>query len=215
MRKVCAFWVSLPFVPGLVRSSTSPVLFQVRRHMISRVTRTLRRYCSEDLSRIENYQEAVNDKEHKWHCHHRLEVQGQFRNSKELLERCGMYWNRPASELIFLRADEHRILHNTGMHHSDETKRRIAEKQMGTSRGCPRGSETRRKISDSLTNRQDLSTPVEMSRMPDGFTKVFPSMREAARWLRENGYPNANTGRVSECANGHRATAYNATWRYA
>ena len=55
---------------------------------------------------------------------------------------------------------------------------------------------------------------VEMTRLADGFTKVFLSQSEAVRWLRENGYPKATVARVSGCANGYRATTYNATWRY-
>ena len=31
-------------------------------------------YCSEDISLIENYDKAVNDKEQTWHCHHRREI---------------------------------------------------------------------------------------------------------------------------------------------
>ena len=163
--------------------------------MINRRHSNIQAYCSEDISHIENYQEAVNDKEHMWECHHKLEVQGQFRNSKELLKRCGMYWHRPACELIFLRHDEHRRLHMSGnkyclgMKLSDETKRKMSE--------------------SSLTKKK-----VEMKRKSDGFTMTFPSQSEAVRWLRLNGHPKATTISVSQCANGHRATAYNANWRY-
>ena len=30
------------------------------------------KYCAEDISLIENYKDAINDKFYKWHCHHRL-----------------------------------------------------------------------------------------------------------------------------------------------
>ena len=162
--------------------------------MINRTRSNIQAYCSEDISHIENYQDAVNDSDHMWECHHRLEIQGQFRNSVKLLKRCGLYYNRPASELIFLRHDEHRRLHKSGNKYclgrklSDETKRKMSE--------------------TTLTKK-----PVEMKRVSDGFNKVFPSYSEAARWLRENGYPKATIIRVSDCANGHRATAYNAIWR--
>ena len=79
--------------------------------MISK-DKSLRRYCSEDISRIENYDKAVNDKEHMWDCHHRAEVLPCGRYSREVLKKMGMYWNRPSSELIFLRRDEHKKLHN-------------------------------------------------------------------------------------------------------
>ena len=79
--------------------------------MISR-SKSLRRYCSEDISRIENYDKAVNDKEHMWECHHRAEILPCGRYSQEELKKVGMFWHRPASELIFLRHDEHKKLHN-------------------------------------------------------------------------------------------------------
>ena len=151
--------------------------------MISTTMDKLKRYCSEPIENIENYQEAVNDKEHVWQCHHRLEVQGQFRNSKELLERCGMYWNRPARELIFLRMDEHKRLHMP--------YRTVSE-----------------------TTSWKLSTPVRMTRISDGFTKVFPSQNEAARWLRENGYPKATQGCLGNCIRGITKYSYGAHWSY-
>ena len=159
--------------------------------MISHSSET-KRYCSEPLENIENYDKAVADTEHMWHCHHRLEVQGQFRNSKKLLKRCGMYYHRPASELMFLRHDVHGRLHCKGTYPSDETRSRMSASQ---------------------TNRQDLSTSVEMTRISDGLTKVFPSQGEAARWLRENGFPKASQGYISCCCHGIRHSAYGARWR--
>lgn len=116
-------------------------------------------YCCEDISEIENYELAVNDTEHVWCCHHRLEISnGEVVSMEELINR-GLYWNRPASELIFLRHDEHSRLH--GNHPTDgrrEAQRRamlgrknpnaIAAMRKATL-GCVRSEETRRKISES------------------------------------------------------------------
>lgn len=176
--------------------------------------RKVRRYCYEDISNIENYDKALADKEHTWHCHHRNETVMNC-GKRELIAK-GAYFDRPARELVFLTKAEHLRLHHTdnkywcGKSHSDDTKRKISEKKRGKD---TLSLEARRKMSASLTNRQDLSTPIEMSRMSDGFTKVFPSQSEAVRWLKLNGYHKANVSKVSECANGHRKTAYNATWR--
>lgn len=164
--------------------------------MIGTNMKKLRRYCSEPLENIENYQNAVDDREHMWHCHHRLEVQGQFRNSRELLKRCGMYWHRPASELIFLRHDVHIRLHHKG--------------KIGRNKGSPRSLETRRKIADSNPQKKK----VEMKRISDGFNKVFPSQHEAAKWLRENGYPKATQGYISSCCRGITRYSYGAHWSY-
>lgn len=109
-----------------------------------------KRFCNENISLIENYEKAVNDSE--WYdCHHRLEIQenGTLISRKKLIE-LNLYYNRPASELIFLTHSEHARLHcenrpkevlefisraNKGRHHSEETKRVISE----THKGCKNG----------------------------------------------------------------------------
>lgn len=122
----------------------------------------VKRYCCEDASLIENYEQAVADKKETWSIHHRLEVQGQFRNSMRLLIKCGMYWNRPASELIFLTNSEHTKLHSKGNHyaegkkpwlgrrHSEETRALLSE--MAKNRP-PVSEETRRKMSEAHKGR--------------------------------------------------------------
>ena len=92
----------------------------------------LNQYCNEDISKIENYEKAVSDKENMWHCHHRLEIGSNGENvSLKDLKRNGLYYNRPASELIFLLASDHTRLHNIGKHFSAETKRKISESCKG------------------------------------------------------------------------------------
>lgn len=77
-------------------------------------------YCSEDLKLIENYDKAVSDPYQIWEMHHRLE---DSYTRKELIK-AGLYYNRPANELIFLTRDDHNKLHKhaLGMKHSEETK---------------------------------------------------------------------------------------------
>ena len=67
-------------------------------------------YCKDDISLIENYEEAVSSKK-MYHCHHRLETE--LSKTKQELIDMGLYWKRPASELIFLTPSEHMLLHNT------------------------------------------------------------------------------------------------------
>lgn len=76
-------------------------------------------YCiSEQIEQIENYELAKADNFNGWHIHHRLETHnsdGEKRLvnlSVEELIALEMYYNRPANELIFLTASEHRKLHN-------------------------------------------------------------------------------------------------------
>lgn len=92
---------------------------------------------------VENYQAAVADTENFWECHHRLEIQGPFVNSPELLEKCGMYTNVPAWQLIFLTRAEHNKLHNTGKKLSEETRAKISS----SCKGWKPSAESRAKMS--------------------------------------------------------------------
>lgn len=67
--------------------------------------------CKEDISKIENYQEAVNDKSQSWDCHHRTEIWWNCSYQDLIDNEC--YYHRPAKELIFLTHSEHSKLHNT------------------------------------------------------------------------------------------------------
>ena len=92
--------------------------------------KAVKQYCCEDPSLIENYYEAINSEE-SWHCHHRLGII-LHKKKKELIE-LGLYYNRPASELIFLTNSEHQKLHhikdNTFLleHLSEEHKEKISK----------------------------------------------------------------------------------------
>lgn len=87
----------------------------------------VKQYCCEDPSLIENYDKAVNDKTQTWDIHHRGEILPCGRFSPESLKKHGLYWNLPASQLIFLSHGEHMRLHRAGTSKSEETKRKIAE----------------------------------------------------------------------------------------
>lgn len=73
--------------------------------------RYIREFCCEDASKIENYNEAVSDTTQTWHCHHRMEIDGATILSKEYLIENGLYYNRPARELVLLTRHEHMKLH--------------------------------------------------------------------------------------------------------
>lgn len=74
---------------------------------------SVKRFCKDELNRIENYEKAVNDKENMWVCHHRLELtlDNEMAHTSEDLRRLGMYYNRPYFELIFLPRNTHAKLH--------------------------------------------------------------------------------------------------------
>ena len=106
---------------------------------------TFERYCK-NYKDIENYEKALKDNFKGWHCHHRLETHnsdGERRpvniSTAELLA-LGMYYNRPAEELIFLTASEHHSLHNKGekhplygKHHSEQSRNKMSESKKNMS----------------------------------------------------------------------------------
>ena len=104
-------------------------------------------FCCEDISKIDNYEEAINSPD-RWECHHRLESHnsdGDLRKaflSREELKALDMYYHRPASELIFMTQYSHRSLHNVKEHNpqfgkcaSEETRRKMSEARRGERNG--------------------------------------------------------------------------------
>ena len=196
----------------LVKSDAKPLLMmniylecgridKRRLRMISSDKWYLKKYCSEPLENIENYQEAMNDKEHMWECHHRAEILPCGVYSCEELKKVGMYWKRPASELIFIRHDEHRRLHSQNMR--GETHTKLSQSLMGHDVS----HETRNRISSSQLNRRDCSRSVKITRVSDGFTQSFPSQSEAARWMSLQGV-RAHPAVISRCAHGFIPLVY-------
>lgn len=73
---------------------------------------TVRKYCKDDISLIENYYEADKSEE-VYHCHHKREIDSNGNETSiEELKNAGLYYNRPAYELIFLTTKEHHYMHN-------------------------------------------------------------------------------------------------------
>lgn len=107
--------------------------------------KNVRKFCYEPLENIENYQEAVNDPNEIWHCHHRVET---IMNCgwKELRAK-GCYYHRPAHELIFLRKGDHTRCHFLGRKTqcSEDHRRRLSESR----KGIQFSEEHRRHISES------------------------------------------------------------------
>ena len=111
--------------------------------------RTIKKFCKDDISLIENYDKAIADTTQVWHCHHRRETI----YSRSELKEIGEYYNRPACELIFLTKSEHMRLHNLGKHHSEESRKKMSESRKGEKCyifGKHHLEETRKKISEKL-----------------------------------------------------------------
>ena len=93
-------------------------------------------YCK-DYENIENYDKAKVDNFVGWDCHHRLEthnsdgVRRLVDISAAELKALDMYYNRPSSELIFIKHGEHKSLHQKGRCLSEEHKKKLSEAKKG------------------------------------------------------------------------------------
>ena len=138
-------------------------------------------YCK-DYENIENYEKAKADNFRCWQCHHRLETHnsdGERRLvniSTAELKALGMYYNRPASELIFMTMYEHRRLHMKGEKLSEETKKKLSEahkdqtpwnkgkklseehkkKMAEANKGKHRSEETKKKIAEASKGNKNV-----------------------------------------------------------
>lgn len=134
----------------------------------------VRKYCHEDIKKIENYDAAIADKTQIWHCHHRAEVLQCGNYSAKNLKKFSLYYHRPASELIFLTASEHHKLHSLNMsndwhkklsknakiggmlgkRHSDKAKQKMSKSHKGLpspmkGRHYQHSDKTKRRMSES------------------------------------------------------------------
>lgn len=82
-------------------------------------------FCYQDIRKIENYEQANADNIQTWHLHHRKETD-ECKTKSQLIEE-GLYFNRPANELIFLTHSDHIRLHMSGKHFSAETREKISK----------------------------------------------------------------------------------------
>lgn len=115
----------------------------------------VKRYCSEDLSLIENYDKAMASSE-MWHCHHRREIEDGVVRTIDEMDELGLYYDRPASELIFLTMSEHRSLH--GRNRSEYARNKTSEANLGHKRSIGRPSPMKGKHhSDEAKNKNRLA----------------------------------------------------------
>lgn len=119
-------------------------------------------YCEGDFTKIENFSVALNDIAQTWEIHHRKETE-ENKSRKELIEQ-GLYYHRPADELIFLTKAEHSRRHaiaKTGLNHrlTKEERSESAKKAYETrvangnaepwNKGIPMSDEQKAKVSAS------------------------------------------------------------------
>ena len=148
-------------------------------------------YCSEDVSLIENYQEAIADEERTWDIHHRQECD---ENGKTLftckqLKEMGLYFNRPASELVFVTRSMHKMLHIEQMRNCSKIGGKVGGKSL------------------SRIEKQSISI---LQLTKDGtLIKEWPSACEAGRQL---GIAQQS---ICQCCKGRLKSVGGFVWRYA
>ena len=103
---------------------------------------TMVKQICKDYTKIENYEEAVNDTTQTWHCHHIL---GEILTRQQLLDH-DFYYDVPPCMLKFVTGAEHRRLHMKGKHLLDETRIKISESR----KGHTVTDETRKKMSEAM-----------------------------------------------------------------
>ena len=176
-------------------------------------------YCCEDFRLIENYELAINDTTQMWECHHRGEVLPCGRFSRDDLKKFGLYYKRPAAELIFLTSTAHRLLHKKGVPRgpmSEATKKAISEAK----KGIPLSEAHKKAVSDGLKgvplseeHKKALSEAhskkiLQFTKYGE-FIREWPSAREAEREL---GIAQSN---ICCCCNEKRKSAGGYVWKYA
>ena len=154
-----------------------------------------KRFCSEDISLIENYQQAISDEERTWDIHHRRECDENGRTlftKKQLIE-MNLYYNRPASELVFVTRSMHWKLH-----------REIYEKRGKICGKIGGGSEAAKKAV-----KEKLSIPILQFSKDGTLIKEWPSLNEAEHQL------GIFRSSICNCLKGRYKSAGGFVWRYA
>lgn len=72
-----------------------------------RSMRRIQRYCREPIENIKNYDKAVSDTKNRYLLHHINELTF----TQDELKKMNMYYNRPASELVWVTDKEHFEIH--------------------------------------------------------------------------------------------------------
>ena len=176
-------------------------------------------YCCEDLSLIENYELAINDTTQTWECHHRCEVLPGERFSTNDLKKFGLYYNRPAAELIFLTPSAHRRLHFKGVPKSDANKKAVSEAH----KGIPLSESHKKAISEALkgiplseSHKKAMSEALKgvNAKKVLQFTKSGELIKEWQSAYEAHRELGISQGNICACCNGKRKYASGYVWRY-
>ena len=161
-----------------------------------------KQFCSEDISLIENYQQAIADQTKMWDTHHRRECDSEGRTlftRKQLID-MNLYFKRPASELIFVTRSMHWKLHRELMENVGKALGKKYGKIGGKISG---GSEAAKEAV-----KEKLSIPILQFTKDGTFVKEWPSLSEAERQL------GIACSSICLCLKGRNKSAGGYVWRY-
>ena len=145
-------------------------------------------FCSEDISLIENYHEAIADEERMWDIHHRRESDSEGRTlftKKQLIE-MNLYFNRPAAELMFVTRSMHWKLHREQRENCGKIGGKIGGKKSAIK----------------------CSIPILQFTKDGTLIKEWPSLNEAGRQL------GISPSSICHCLKGYHKSAGGFVWRY-
>lgn len=132
-----------------------------------------KRYCCEDISLIENYNDAIKSPE-IWDCHHRLETDLGL-SAQELMD-TNRYDNVEAKYLIFLTHREHTSLHTKGVNHKGENNPMYGVHKYGKEHpryGTHHSEESKQKMRKPKKKFKWLTTEGEIKIMPISNVKCW------------------------------------------
>ena len=168
-----------------------------------------KKFCK-DFTKIENYEEAIADTKNVWDCHHRLELVktgGVVDATRQELIDWGIYYDRPADELIFLTHSEHASIHMGDRKLSNKTRKKLSDLHKGNKYNLGRkySEQTKQKISKA----NKISHAHECKKVSCLEThEVYDSLDEASR---QTSIPKVYISRV---CNGIRKTAGGYHWTF-
>ena len=170
--------------------------------------RNFERLCK-DYKNIENYEKALADNFKGWNCHHRLETHTSDGERRPVditaaeLQALGMYYGRPASELIFLTIYEHSRLHMKGKHRSEETKNKISK----AAKGRQFSEETKKKIREALKGKHHSEeTKNKISKATKGRQFSEETKKKISKAKKGRKRSEETRKKISEAMKGNTAT---------